>query len=63
MRAGRGGRDEDPHHRPGAAAAGPNTQSGRPDQSVRSSGGVPAAWSSRDLPASLALRRGNLIHI
>ena len=30
MRASRGGRDEDPHHRPGGAAAGAITQSGRP---------------------------------
>ncbi len=30
MRASRGGRNEDPHHRPGGAAAGAITQSGRP---------------------------------
>ena len=30
MRASRGGRDKDPHHRPGGAAAGAITQSGRP---------------------------------
>ena len=30
MRASRSGRDEDPHHRPGGAAAGAITQSGRP---------------------------------
>ena len=30
MRASGGGRDEDPHHRPGGAAAGAITHSGRP---------------------------------
>ena len=46
------------------------TGSSRPEHSERAPGlvspvvgGFPAAWSSRDLPASLALRRGNLIHI
>ncbi len=61
MRASRGGRDEDPHHGSGGAAAGAITQSGRRRPVSLVIGGVPAAWPSGDLPAVLALRRGNLI--
>ena len=63
MRASRGGRDEDPHHRPGGQQQARSPRAGRLDQAARSSGGVPAAWPSVNPPAALALRRGNLILI
>ena len=49
-----GGRDEDPDHRSGRAAAAALSKTRRPG---------PAAWSSAARPAVLVLRRGNLILI
>ena len=61
MRASRSGRDEDPHHRPGGAAAGAITQSGRPGPVSLVIGRRSGSLVAGGLPAALARRRGNLI--
>jgi len=53
MPAGRGGRDEDPHHRPGGAAAGPVTQIGPPGPGSPVIGGRSGSRAARR-PAGLA---------
>ena len=55
MRPCRGGRDEDPHYRPGGQQQARSPRSCGLDQAARSSGGVPAAWPPGDLPAFSAL--------
>ncbi len=53
MPASRGGRDEDPHHRPGGAAAGPITQIVRPGPGSPVFGGRPGSLAAGGPPGLL----------